>query len=161
MEEAIRIGGIDSLKTLIKDGADVNKRDDLTGDTPLMYVASSSDRWCLKILLEAGADVNLPNMHGITALMRAAGDSYHCTRLLLEAGADIDVVAKNGLTALRYAIWGIHWKNMKLLVERGANINYAYPTMTPEMFESLSPQGAWMKRKSLLALRDHFLNQDD
>ena len=79
-----------------------------TGATPLLRAAHSSDVAAVKLLLEHGALVDLPNASGITPLMAAAGvgvsqntsrakkkteaTSIEVARLLTEAGADVNRV---------------------------------------------------------------------
>ncbi len=58
----------------------------------------------VKLLLEAGADVNFRNRDNETALIAAAqGGSIEATRLLIEAGADINGKNSTGETALMKA----------------------------------------------------------
>ena len=77
-----------------------------TGATPLLRAAHASDVAALKLLLQHGALVDLPNASGITPLMAAAGvgvstntsrakkkteaTSIEVARLLIEAGADVN-----------------------------------------------------------------------
>src|SRR5690606_11541783 len=44
-----------------------------TGATPLLRAAITHDHDDMRVLLEAGADVNLPNVMGVTPMMAAAG----------------------------------------------------------------------------------------
>ena len=67
---AIIHGSFNCVHTLIKSGADVNKRDD-TGRTALMVAAADqSDNKYLELLLKAGADVNM-----YSPIMRSPGIS--------------------------------------------------------------------------------------
>ena len=44
-----------------------------------------------KLLIEAGADVNLRHKDGRTALMMAAGEGHNkCVEQLIQAGADVN-----------------------------------------------------------------------
>jgi ankyrin repeat protein len=79
-----------------------------TGATPLLRAAHASDVSAVKLLLQHGALVDLPNASGITPLMAAAGvgvspntsrakkkteaASIEAARLLIEAGADVNRV---------------------------------------------------------------------
>ena len=58
----------------------------------------------MRVLLEHGADVNVVDGHGNTALMIAAGrGDVQCISLLLKSGADPQVKNKRGKTALDLA----------------------------------------------------------
>ena len=75
---------------------------DAAGRTLLMRAAKSGNEWELKLLLKSGADVNLADNDGWTALMYAVrySDALVCVEELLEAGADITVKNKYGSSAL-------------------------------------------------------------
>jgi len=61
----------------------------------------------LRLLLEAGADVNARNCYGSTPLHSAAVSSMQqAAAALLAAGADLDAVNSGGWTPLQYAIRG-------------------------------------------------------
>jgi uncharacterized protein len=99
----------------------VNARDQ-RGSTPLMQAAMYRDVAMLEVLLERGADVNLVNNDGATALMRAAGD-YDKVKLLLDRGANVDAKSNLGRTPLLIAAnFPGNVKTVKLLLDRGANI---------------------------------------
>jgi len=90
-----------------------------TGVTPLMAAAfmgqgsnPSRGRWkteadgvaCLKLLMDAGADVNARNAQGQTALHVAAQRGYNnIVKLLAERGADLMAKDADGHSALDYA----------------------------------------------------------
>ncbi len=75
---------------------------DASGATLLMRAAKSGNEWQLKRLLEAGADVNLTDKDGWTALMYAVryNESLECTELLVNAKSDIKIKNKYGSSAL-------------------------------------------------------------
>ena len=70
------------------------------GNTPLVLAARDVKPDVLKVLIDAGADVNTANDNGVTALMNAARDEdIEKVRLLLHAGADVNAKDKEGETA--------------------------------------------------------------
>ena len=78
---------------------------DVFGKTQLMKAAKSGNEWQVKRLLEAGADTNIKDKDGWTALMYAVryNEGLECVELLLNAGADIKNENNYGLTALTLA----------------------------------------------------------
>jgi ankyrin repeat protein len=109
------------------------------GATPLLRASKAGDNpEAIRLLLEHGARVDLPNVDGITPLMTAAGmghgnnasrgkyntedDSVAAIPLLLKAGANINAQANDGQTALHSAVQK-GWNNVvKFLAENGANL---------------------------------------
>lgn len=88
---------------------------DVFGRTQLMKAAKSGNEWQLKRLLEAGADTNLKDNDGWTALMYAVryNEGLECVELLLDAGADIKAENNYGLSAL--ALTASYNNNPKIL----------------------------------------------
>ena len=78
----------------------------------------------VKLLLVRGADVNIQDHFGQTALICAAVYGWAETvKMLLDARADIDIQDKFGRTALMMAAaWG-HTRIMELLMQAGADIS--------------------------------------
>jgi ankyrin repeat protein len=72
------------------------------GATPLMHAAAFGSIEAMKLLLEAGADVNGKNNFGATALLWCARDGDKA-RLLIERGADVNAQSKQGRTPLMLA----------------------------------------------------------
>ena len=70
--------------------------------SPLMHAVGNLEM--VKLLIANGADVNLKNARGATALMAAAIDGIpSVVRYLLEQGADVNASDKDGTTALMCA----------------------------------------------------------
>jgi len=91
---------IELVRFLIKNGADVNKKD-TKNSTPLMVASSEGVANIVNILLEAGADINAQDDRGFTALMYAAfRNEIEAAIALLTAGADMHVKNAAGRTAI-------------------------------------------------------------
>ena len=80
----------------------------------------------VKMLIEAGADVNLEDVDGNTPLSTAAlkGQQKYM-ELLLTLGADVNGRNKNGGTPLMYAVCSEDDTCAKALIEAGADVNIA------------------------------------
>lgn len=121
LHEAADQGNVGSVKTVIREGTDINERD-RGGRTALMFSVNSGNKELVKLLIEKGADVNAKDNHGGTALIWAAGmDNLEIVRLLLEHGADVN--ARGGReTALVNAAGRGHPEIVKFLIDRGGRI---------------------------------------
>ncbi len=98
-------GNMDEIvKLLIGAGAAVDERL-RDSSTPLMSACLRGNVSLVKILLNAGADVNAKTISGETALNYYAADEGNDTiiSLLLKAGADVNAKADDGWTALMNA----------------------------------------------------------
>ena len=122
MHAARTFGSIGAIKPLLDAGADVNARDN-DGKTALMQLARrhipasnpilepeevqeqiAQTNAAIKLLLDAGADVNARDNDGQTALMHTADlfGNIHAIQPLLEAGADGNARDNDGETALMH-----------------------------------------------------------
>ena len=72
---------------------------------PLSHWASLRGKHaCVKLLIDAGADLNVRNSEGDTALILAScAGKPECVKLLIDAGADLNARTKKGKTALHFA----------------------------------------------------------
>ena len=120
---AAREGHNDALKQLLELGdVDSDVTDD-NGWTLLRTASWSGQEQCVKVLLEAGAKVNLYDGELRTALRAACWAGHlECVKLLLEAGADIDHVDSEGRTALIAACYMGHIACVRELIIWGADI---------------------------------------
>jgi ankyrin repeat protein len=75
----------------------------------------------VRLLIEAGAEVDNVDENGTTALMVAARTGYtSVARLLIEAGADVHKMSESGYTSLGLARIYDHDLVVSLLLESGA-----------------------------------------
>lgn len=99
-------------------------------DRPLIKAARAGKEIAVKMLLEAGADPQLTNLEGVTALHVAAGlghdDDQHLsiaiTKALLKAKMAVDYQVRDGSTALMLASRAGDSEMVKLLLDNGANV---------------------------------------
>jgi len=120
----VRVDDLETARLLIQAGANV-KFVDRYGVTPIYLAASNGNAGMLKLLLDSGADANTVDPTGETTLMTAArvGD-LESVRVLLDRGAKVDTTDPAfHQTALMIAVRGNHPDVVRLLVQRGANVN--------------------------------------
>ena len=113
-------------------GAQVN-RADYTRGTPLIAASSRGHAAVVRILLQAGAQVEA-RCRGLTALFLAAEGGHTAAALaLVDAGALVDSKRRNdGLTSLHMAAYKGHSAVVRILLERGAEVNGVIkPGLTP------------------------------
>ena len=110
---------------LMELGADINVQDHYYGRTPLMLSLDRPYGELMGVLIGAGADLNLQNREGYTALMSVL--SYDGTGnkpdILIEAGADIHIKSLTGETALMRAASIGRVDLVKALIAMGADLN--------------------------------------
>lgn len=98
--QAIRNNNLDFLKHNVNK-ANLETRDG-RGATLLMHAAAYGSIETMKMLLDAGADVNAANDFNVTALLWCSRDAAKA-RLLIEHGANVNVQSKQGRTPLMLA----------------------------------------------------------
>jgi len=104
---------------LVFAGVDPNSQDDYGFRTALMEATYQNNPDIVKLLLRKGADVNLPNKEGRTALMGASGRGYSdIVKILLERPEiDVNLQDDEGTTALIAASTVGHPSIVKALLE--------------------------------------------
>jgi ankyrin repeat protein len=132
---AAALGSAPTIETCLAAGVSLDQRG-RSGDTPLL-AAMKKNQWPIaKMLLEHGADPNLPDRDGNTALMEAVRSSRDVTRettnelrifanFLMDKGADPNRQNANGETALILAANIDNPSSVQLLLSRGADPNRA------------------------------------
>jgi ankyrin repeat protein len=118
--EAIRSGDRQTFQKMLQRHPKAANRRGPGGSTPLMYAALYGDSDSVQRLLKSGADPNVRNDAGATALMWAVEDP-EITRLLLRHGADVNARSGDSMTPLIIAAghFGSGAAVTKLLLEAG------------------------------------------
>ena len=144
---AVRNGQIDSLRTLLAAGGEVEERDGL-GHTPLMWAAREGNKAeILKLLIGSGADLEATDLEGRTALIRAAQTGRDKTLLLLlAAGASLEARDDEGLTPLMWAARNGHHPTAEKLLAAGADASASDPSgLTPLLWAARNGHGSVVK----------------
>jgi uncharacterized protein len=123
---AARAGDQAGVARALSDGASVNARNRI-GETVLI-IALKNDRPALAMdMLNAGTDVNLAAVNGVTPLMTAAhAGQTDIVRLLLAKGANVTAVDRLQKNAMTYAAGQGRTDIVVLLLRAGVDPNAIY-----------------------------------
>ncbi len=145
---AARTGSPAVIKALLARGAAVNAKENVLGETALIWATAENHGPAVSVLVASGADVNgrsnvltfprrdygdgksgrftvLPR-GGWTPLMYAARqDALDALRALVAAHADLNATDPDGTTALTFAIVNGHYDAAAALLDAGADANVA------------------------------------
>ena len=118
---------IKSIKLLIKNGVSLN-RVDIDG-TPLHDACQKSAIPVIKVLIEAGANINAHNRSGNTPLHIAVNaNNIEALKLLAKAGVDLNRKNNNGYPPIDWACELNRYSFVIFLIESGAKV-------TPKVIE--------------------------
>lgn len=99
LQTAIISGNLEAVKKHVEAGTDINRKDQMSGSTPLILASTFGKPAIAKALIDAGANLNLKNNEGSTALHAAA---FFCrveiVQMLIDAGADKTIKNNFGAT---------------------------------------------------------------
>ena len=144
-----RLDGLDMARILIEHGADLNARQTKeprdgnrnmlkrVGATPFLLAAKVADVEMMRLLVDMGADPNLTTDNGATPMMAAAGvgiwkigenpgtneEALEAVTLTWELGNDVNTADANGNTALHGAVHRGADEIVRLLHDKGANLD--------------------------------------
>jgi hypothetical protein len=94
---AAKYGNLPAIRAILQSGVDVNKKHGTKNWTGLHVAAGYDQVDAVKLLLEAGADPNIRDEYGYTALnwhvasFRDEGENPLLVRALIQAGADVNI----------------------------------------------------------------------
>jgi ankyrin repeat protein len=138
-----RAGKTAAATMLIANGASIDVVESWRGQTPLMWAAAEGHADTMRMLIEAGADVNARSaiQHwerqrtqeprekwlppgGFTPLLFSAREGcVECVKVLVAANADINVVDAESMTALILALINGHVDVAAELITSGIDVN--------------------------------------
>jgi ankyrin repeat protein len=117
------------IEQLLQSGVDINTQHPASGTTVLM-IASSYYYYdqMVEYLISKGANVNLKDSEGKTALLWASSNSLENAKILVANGAKVNDAANDGMTPFLQATLGVSSGKVpiemcELLRKNGANIN--------------------------------------
>jgi len=123
-----KMGNVEMVELLIKLGFDVNAQEiDFT--TPLIHAVLYSHDTITQLLLENGANPNLPKEFGFTALMEAVKktgerkNELSIVKTLIDKGANLNLQNQFGDTALMIATMFSNRPMVEILLENKADKN--------------------------------------
>jgi uncharacterized protein len=125
LAKAVNTGDLQTVRTLIKSGTDVNARSG-DGSTPLLWAAHAGNLDIARALIAAKASLDAANDFGVTPLLEASrSGNAPMVDLLLRAGADPKRSHPEGETPLLSAARAGSVPTVRLLLARGADVNHA------------------------------------
>ena len=100
-------------------GANINSVSG-AGETSVNYACALSMMNVVEFLVSHAIDINKPDNHGVTCLMKAVQSAELC-QFLIDNGAELNSQDIDGNTALHHAIESDQFHSLRLITERGAD----------------------------------------
>ena len=125
LHEAVSSNDLRRVIQLIGEGANVNEKN-RDGETPLQLAAMSNCVDIAGVLIQSGADLKARDRKGWTALHMATASSQYTApvaELLIMKGANVNTQSSDNSTPLHTAIMGGDPYKIKLLLQKGVNVN--------------------------------------
>jgi len=133
---------INILHRILHAGANINGSAQ-NGGPPLALATSGPEKMdslrmdAIRILVQAGADVNLSGGNSLTPLQcAAASGNMEIVNYLLEAGADVNAITSDDVTALGAAANAGDIQIVRRLLQAGAEINLVAKDCAGVLFEA-------------------------
>lgn len=125
LRRAVEASDYAGVQTALAAGADIDARiEDKRGRSALIMAAESGDAQMVRLLLEAGANIEFTTKRGRHALHRALYGNAETMKVLLEAGADVNAPDKRDNRPINIAVSEENMQEMvKLLIDAGADVN--------------------------------------
>jgi ankyrin repeat protein len=114
-------GDFAAAQVALRSGASKDATTDF-GFTALHVAATKGHLPVVRLLIDAGADVDRRERHGVSPLLQAVGWPG-VMEALLDAGADVDGATVQGVTPLMSAAAFGEMESVRLLLARGADPN--------------------------------------
>jgi ankyrin repeat protein len=122
--DALQAGDVDSVRSLLQANSSLlhSRTDDELA--PLLFAANENLVEIVGLLLQIGADVNMRDPFGNTALHYAL--QHHpadCARMLIEHRADVNVRNNDGEQPIHFAAIYDNAQGASLVLDRGSDVN--------------------------------------
>lgn len=114
------------IEKLLAEGADINKQQTGSDQSPLMHAVLMGKIKAVKYLLKKGADVNVAERDGYTP-MHGAGfqGRAEIAKVLIDHGVPVNDIHSDGFNPIMRACWGNeerHTDTVRVMLENGATL---------------------------------------